>query len=192
MLEDDIRGYHDHHFRFSDMVVAAAGQRRSTTHLRELLLARARRATGRAPTSCAPTRSWPSPPRRAFFTKETEQMHVCLGGEGLASERRAPLPALGARQPARRVAQLAALPGGAREAWARLQHLLVLEHVSRDRACAASTSGAGPIGWVRSPRSWRPSCVACAASRCRPTSSSGPRSTSRDVSSSDSRARPAA
>ena len=88
-------------------------------------------------------------PRRAFFAKETEQMHVCLGGEGLTrnDERRYVLSVLDSLLG--RVAELSSLPGGAREARAGLQHLLVLEHVSGRPVCAACTSAAGPIAWVR-------------------------------------------
>lgn len=79
--EADIRGYHQARFQFSDMVVAAAG---NVAHeeLRELLLERQP-----SPDSAEPERSPAVPqvaPRRHFLEKETEQMHVCLGGVGLA------------------------------------------------------------------------------------------------------------
>ena len=80
MPEAEIRSYHDHHFRFSDMVVAAAG-RIDHDRLRELLLAEhGENAGGNV------VRVDEKPgiaPRRTFFSKETEQMHVCLGGEGI-------------------------------------------------------------------------------------------------------------
>jgi predicted Zn-dependent peptidase len=81
--EEDIRAYHHDLFRFSDMVVAAAG---NVDHedLRALLLE----------CKCPPKRSNGGrrtdmpviTPRRHFLTKETEQMHVCLGGIGLARD----------------------------------------------------------------------------------------------------------
>lgn len=80
MPEDDIRAYHRRHFRFSDMVVAAAG---NVDHeeLASLLLAEhgAPDSAGLQPGTVAASIE----PRQAFVDKETEQMHVCLGGEGL-------------------------------------------------------------------------------------------------------------
>jgi predicted Zn-dependent peptidase len=81
--EDDIRGFHRARFRFSDMVVAAAG---NVGHddVRRLLLERQS-----APDSAGPRRSPALPqmaPRRYFLEKETEQMHVCVGGVGLARD----------------------------------------------------------------------------------------------------------
>ncbi|MCL5735375.1 MAG: insulinase family protein [Actinobacteria bacterium] len=81
--EEDIRKFHQRRFAFSDMVVAAAG---NVDHdqVRELLLDRQP-----APDSKNPERS-PSvpdvPPKRHFVTKETEQMHVCFGGIGMARD----------------------------------------------------------------------------------------------------------
>jgi predicted Zn-dependent peptidase len=91
--EQDIRGYHQDRFQFADMVVAAAG---NIDHdaLRALLLERHARADGRNPSRPAlqPSRK----PQRRFLTKETEQMHVCLGGIGMArgDERRFQLSVL--------------------------------------------------------------------------------------------------
>lgn len=91
--EDEIRAYHRRHFRFSDMVVAAAG---NVDHdeLASLLLAEhgARDSAGLQPVTVAADIE----PRQAFVDKETEQMHVCLGGEGLArnDERRFALAVL--------------------------------------------------------------------------------------------------
>jgi predicted Zn-dependent peptidase len=81
--EEAIRSYHQQRFQFSDMVVAAAG---NVSHdaVRELLLERQSAATGADPTR---TPSLPTArPRRHFVEKETEQMHVCLGGVGLARD----------------------------------------------------------------------------------------------------------
>jgi predicted Zn-dependent peptidase len=81
--EEDIRAYHGRRFRFDDMVVAAAG---SIDHdaLRRLLLERPGGGK-RTQEDRAPRR--PSvKPRRHFLGKETEQMHVCLGGVGLARD----------------------------------------------------------------------------------------------------------
>jgi len=80
MSESGIRGYHARHFGYSDMVVAAAG-RIDHQHLAELLLAQHEedRRNGLERASVVPVLS----PRRAFMQKETEQMHVCLGGEGI-------------------------------------------------------------------------------------------------------------
>jgi len=93
MPEDDIRAYHRRHFRFSDMVVAAAG---NVDHdeLAALLLTEhgAPDSAGLQPGTVAVGIE----PRQAFVDKETEQMHVCLGGEGLArnDERRFALSVL--------------------------------------------------------------------------------------------------
>jgi predicted Zn-dependent peptidase len=79
--ETDIRGYHAQRFQFSDMVVAAAGNV-SHDRLRELLLERQPAAK-----SAEPERATlqPAPrPCRHFVEKETEQMHVCLGGAGMS------------------------------------------------------------------------------------------------------------
>lgn len=81
--EADIRDYHGQRFQFSDMVVAAAG---SVSHdaLRELLLERQLGSNGAEPKR-APAQ--PDVKRhRHFVEKETEQMHVCLGGVGLARD----------------------------------------------------------------------------------------------------------
>lgn len=80
--EEDIRAYHREHFQFADMVVAAAG---SIEHdrLRELLL----ECPYRPGSGDSPKRRLYMPsgkPRRYFLTKDTEQMHVCIGGLGLA------------------------------------------------------------------------------------------------------------
>jgi predicted Zn-dependent peptidase len=79
--EEDIRAYHGNRFRFSDMVVAAAGNI-DHDELRAALLERHHAPDGSHPqrTASAP-RVWA---RRHFLSKETEQMHVCLGGIGMA------------------------------------------------------------------------------------------------------------
>jgi predicted Zn-dependent peptidase len=81
--EDDIRAYHQDRFRFSDMVVAAAGNI-DHDRLSSLLLERHGTSDRNNPqrTSAAPETT----PRRHFLSKETEQMHVCLGGIGLARD----------------------------------------------------------------------------------------------------------
>jgi len=79
--EEDIRAYHGNRFRFSDMVVAAAGNI-DHDELRAALLER-----HYAPDGSHPQRTVSVPPvwaRRHFLSKETEQMHVCLGGVGMA------------------------------------------------------------------------------------------------------------
>jgi len=81
--EEDIRAYHEARFQFADMVVAAAG---NIDHevLRSMLLDRHPVADGVDPRRAVCT---PEPrPRRYFLSKETEQMHVCLGGIGLARD----------------------------------------------------------------------------------------------------------
>ncbi len=91
--ESDIKAYHGDRFRFDDMIVAAAG---NIDHdlLREMLVARPGGGSGDGH-----ARS-PQVPKmhatRRFVSKETEQMHVCLGGVGLArdDERRFQLSAL--------------------------------------------------------------------------------------------------
>ncbi|MFH1833651.1 MAG: pitrilysin family protein, partial [bacterium] len=81
--EEEIRSYHRELFQFSDMVVAAAG---NIDHdvLRGLLLERHGESDRNNPqrTSAGPQMT----PRRHFVSKETEQMHVCLGGIGLARD----------------------------------------------------------------------------------------------------------
>ncbi len=78
---DSIRQYHRARFRFSDMVVAAAGNVEHDS-VRELLLERQADIDSADPRR---TRAVPTPrPRRHFLEKETEQMHVCIGGLGLA------------------------------------------------------------------------------------------------------------
>jgi predicted Zn-dependent peptidase len=81
--EDDIRAYHHERFQFGDMVVAAAG---NVDHdaLRGLLLERQSAAVGTNPQR--PQAMPQVTPRRHFVSKETEQMHVCLGGVGLARD----------------------------------------------------------------------------------------------------------
>jgi predicted Zn-dependent peptidase len=81
--EEDIRAYHRQRFQFADMVVAAAG---NIDHdaIRELLLEREGGANG-----SHPERNVNSPemaPKRRFLAKDTEQMHVCLGGIGIARD----------------------------------------------------------------------------------------------------------
>ena len=91
--EEEIWGYHRQRFQFSDMVVAVAG---NVSHdaVRELLLERQLASNGVEP------KRTPEQPdvssRRHFVEKETEQMHVCLGGVGLArgDERRFQLSVL--------------------------------------------------------------------------------------------------
>jgi len=81
--EEEIRGYHRDRFQFADMVVAAAG---NIDHdaLGGLLLERHDKADGLDPQRSS---SLPNThPTRRFVTKETEQMHVCLGGVGLARD----------------------------------------------------------------------------------------------------------
>lgn len=79
--EADIRAYHRRHFRFSDMIVAAAGNVDHET-LGALLMAE----HGDPDSAGLQPAMMPASvqPRMAFVNKETEQMHVCLGGEGLA------------------------------------------------------------------------------------------------------------
>lgn len=81
--EESIRAFHRAHFRFSDMVVAGAGNI-DHDELRELVL-----RDHALPDHGNPQRTSSIPggaPRRHFLTKETEQMHVCLGGVGLARD----------------------------------------------------------------------------------------------------------
>lgn len=81
--EEDIRSYHKERFQFGDMVVAAAGNI-DHDELRGLLLERLSVADG-----ARPQRAAVGPhvaPRRHFLAKETEQMHVCLGGIGMARD----------------------------------------------------------------------------------------------------------
>jgi predicted Zn-dependent peptidase len=81
--EEDIRAYHGRRFRFDDMVVAAAGNVDHDT-LRDLLSARSGggQGDGRKRSREVPAAHC----SRRFVSKETEQMHVCLGGIGLARD----------------------------------------------------------------------------------------------------------
>jgi predicted Zn-dependent peptidase len=81
--EEAVRGYHAQRFQFSDMVVAAAG---NVSHdvIRELLMSRQDGSNGAEPTRTPATPV--TKPRRHFVEKETEQMHVCLAGVGLARD----------------------------------------------------------------------------------------------------------
>jgi predicted Zn-dependent peptidase len=81
--EADIRTYHGQRFQFSDMVVAAAGNV-SHDEIRELLLDRQPALKGAEPQR--PSLKPVMTPQRRFEEKETEQMHVCLGGVGLARD----------------------------------------------------------------------------------------------------------
>lgn len=78
--EERIRAYHGGRFRFSNMVVAAAGHL-DHDELRGLLLQRHGDDLGAGPARERLPAEFR--PRRTFFSKETEQMHVCLGGPGL-------------------------------------------------------------------------------------------------------------
>ena len=81
--EEDIRAYHGERFAFDDMVVAAAG---NIDHdgLREMLEAKPGGGSGEVQDRV------PMVPEgrcvRHFVNKDTEQMHVCLGGVGLARD----------------------------------------------------------------------------------------------------------
>jgi predicted Zn-dependent peptidase len=81
--EEDIRAYHGRRFRFDDMVVAAAGNVDHDT-LRDLLSARSGggQGDGRKRSREVPAARC----SRRFVAKDTEQMHVCLGGIGLARD----------------------------------------------------------------------------------------------------------
>jgi predicted Zn-dependent peptidase len=81
--EADIRKYHGQRFQFSDMVVAAAGNV-SHEEIRELLVER--QATSKGAEPQRPSVKPVMTPQRRFEEKETEQMHVCLGGVGLARD----------------------------------------------------------------------------------------------------------
>lgn len=81
--EKEIRAYHNTRFQFGDMVVAAAGNI-DHDRLRGLLLQSHETVSRGDPArvSFMPETG----PRRRFLNKETEQMHVCIGGVGLARD----------------------------------------------------------------------------------------------------------
>ncbi len=81
MPEERIRNYHHRHFALSDMVVAAAGDV-DHDQLRELVLAKHDTHNGHALQRADANVEWKA--GTAFLAKETEQVHVCLGGPGLA------------------------------------------------------------------------------------------------------------
>jgi predicted Zn-dependent peptidase len=91
--EEEVRAYHQRRFQFGDMVVSAAGNI-DHERLRGLLVGRRESADGKHPTR--PVLQPAMTPRRSFLSKETEQMHVCLGGVGMArsDERRFQLSVL--------------------------------------------------------------------------------------------------
>jgi len=80
--EDDVRGYHRHHYRAPNMVVAAAGNIDPDTLVRlsdELLGGLAADGSHAAPVPAAP-----GAPRLVVREKATEQVHLCIGGPGLS------------------------------------------------------------------------------------------------------------
>ena len=81
--EQDIRAFHSKHFAFGDMVVAATG---NVDHdeLRQMLLERQAIPSGGSSQRKAELPQ--TTPRRFFIEKETEQMHVCFGGIGIAHD----------------------------------------------------------------------------------------------------------
>lgn len=81
MPEERIRDYHRRHFALSDMVVAAAGDVDHET-LRALLETKHSTPNGRGVARGTADVGFRA--RTAFLTKDTEQIHVCLGGPGLA------------------------------------------------------------------------------------------------------------
>ncbi len=81
MPEERIRAYHHRHFALSDMVVAAAGDI-DHDRLRELLLSKHNTHNGHGVLRPVTDVAWTA--KTSFLAKETEQMHVCLGGPGLA------------------------------------------------------------------------------------------------------------
>lgn len=80
---DDIRDFHRQLFGFSNMVVAAAG---NVDHdqVRELLLQKQGVSVGQSVERSQGVAQ--ARPCRQFLAKETEQMHVCFGGVGLARD----------------------------------------------------------------------------------------------------------
>lgn len=91
--EADIRGYHRRHFACGDMVVAAAGDV-DHDRLRELLQARMPITDSQGALRESQDPVWSA--RQVFLAKETEQVHVCVGGRGIArgDERRFALSVL--------------------------------------------------------------------------------------------------
>jgi len=81
MAEETIREYHQRHFQFGDMVVAAAG---NVDHdqLKELLLKTHGGVGNGSKTPLEHSRPHIAQ-RSAFLKKETEQLHVALGSEGI-------------------------------------------------------------------------------------------------------------
>lgn len=81
MPEERIREYHHRYFALSDMVVAAAGDVDHDT-LRELLLSKHQVPNGHGVVVGESPVTFEA--RTAFLCKDTEQVHVCMGGPGLA------------------------------------------------------------------------------------------------------------
>jgi predicted Zn-dependent peptidase len=78
----EIAAYHDERYVAGNIVIAAAG---NVDHDELVALARERIDCPAAPGVDGPAEPAPdgANPRRCFYTKETEQYHLCLGGPGI-------------------------------------------------------------------------------------------------------------
>ncbi len=81
---DGLSAFHARHYRPPQMVVAAAG---SVEHERIVeLVAASQNGAGAVQERQRLTQPGPFTPRTAFARKDTEQVHVCLGGRGIARD----------------------------------------------------------------------------------------------------------
>jgi len=82
LTADTVSAYHDARYLPGAIVVAAAGNlaHEQIEQLAQKWLDFSRNGGVKAPQAAPPTRE----PRAAFHCKETEQYHICLGGEGIS------------------------------------------------------------------------------------------------------------
>ena len=128
---EEIAAFHARRYVPGSIVIAAAGSVDHDADRRARHAARSELRRRRPPPP--PLMPAPDTPRSTlqFQRKDTEQVHVCLGAHRAAAPRRPPLRAARARRHLRRAVLLAAVPGRARGARARLLRLLVHRPVHR-------------------------------------------------------------
>lgn len=80
---DGLRAFHDAHYAAEEIVIAAAG---SVEHDSVVLLAEGLDVPRRGGATRVLERPAPMAPRPVFFTKDTEQYHLCLGGRAIARD----------------------------------------------------------------------------------------------------------
>jgi predicted Zn-dependent peptidase len=81
---EGLRAFHAERYVPGNVVVAAAGSLDHDELVALVERAQAERVGAPVPAHVAPPA--PTPPQVRYFTKETEQVHVCLGGPGIARD----------------------------------------------------------------------------------------------------------